>query len=168
MSCGVASHTAPEFSSANVGYSTAAGTELELKGRNAAGFRWQASYALAATSDHTVLNTGGMPTGIVEYAHSAPEHVIIGGIGYSRGKWETDLLGRWQSSYQDYRLNADRSALLPVTIDNYVTLDARVGYRLTETVLVSLSAQQFNQSTLVETAGPPVERRVIVSLTVRL
>ena len=159
---------APMFVSANVGYSTAAGAELELKGHNAAGFRWQASYSLAATTDHTVLNTGAMTTGIVEYAHSVPEHVVIGGIGYTRGKWELDLLGRWQSSYLDYRLNDSRTALLPVNVDNYLTLDARVGYRLTETMTLSLSAQQFNQSRLLETAGPPVERRVIAGVTVRL
>lgn len=164
----VSSAGAPLFFSSNVGYSAAAGTELELKGRNAAGFHWQASYSLAATTDHTVLNQGPEPTGIVEYAHSTPEHVAIGAIGYARDRLELDLLARWQSSYLDYRLSADRSALLAVTVDNYVMLDARIGYRLTDTLTVSLAGQQFNQTALVETAGPPVERRVIASMTVRL
>ena len=159
---------APLFSSGNVGWSSAAGTELGIKGHNAAGFRWQASYALAATTDHTVLNQGGMPSSIVEYAHSTPEHVVIGGIGYTRDRLELDLMARWQSSYLDFRLNPDRTALLPVNVDNYITLNARVGYRLTDAVSLAVSAQQFNQSRLVETAGPPVERRIIASITVRL
>jgi iron complex outermembrane receptor protein len=109
-----------------------------------------------------------MPSSIVEYAHSTPEHVVIGGIGYTRDRLELDLMARWQSSYLDFRLNPDRTALLAVNVDNYVTMNARVGYRLTDTVSLAVSAQQFNQSQLVETAGPPVERRIIASITVRL
>jgi iron complex outermembrane receptor protein len=161
-------HGTPIFYSQNVGDTDAAGAELELKGHNAAGFRWNASYAFVATSDHTVLDDGPRPTSIVEYAHSTPNHVVIGGIGYSRDKLELDLLARWQASYLDYRVNQQRTALLAVNIDNYVTMTARVGYRLTEALTLALTAQQFNQSQLVETAGPPVERQIIVSLTVRL
>lgn len=159
---------APLFFSSNVGYSTAAGGELALKGHDASGFHWQVSYSLAATTDHTPLNRGPAPTGLVEYAHSAPEHVVIGGFGWAHGKWELDLLGRWQSSYLDYRLDANRTALLPVNVDNYVTLDGRIGYSLTKRVTLAVTAQQFNQSQLAQTAGPPVERRLIVSVTVRL
>ena len=165
---GFSSVGAPLFFSSNVGWSSAAGTELEIKGHNAAGFRWNASYALAATTDHTVLNQGGMPSSIVEYAHSAPEHVVIGGIGYTWERLELDLMARWQSSYLDFRLNPDRTALLPVNVDNYVMMNARVGCRLTDSLSLALTAQQFNQSQLYETAGPPVERRIIASVSVRL
>jgi iron complex outermembrane receptor protein len=158
----------PVFFAQNVGYSTAAGIELELKGHNAGGFHWNASYALAATTDHTVLNAGPVPTSIVEYAHSTPEHVVIAGIGYARGKLELDLMARWQSSYLDFRLTPDRTGLLAVNIDNYMTMNARVGYRLTDSLTLALAAQQFNQSQLSETAGPPVQRQIIVSLTLRL
>jgi iron complex outermembrane receptor protein len=159
---------APLFFSSNVGWSSAAGTELEVKGHNASGFRWQASYALAATTNHTVLNQGSMPSSIVAYAHSTPEHVAIGGIGYTWDRLELDLVARWQSSYLDFRLNPERTALLPVNVDNYVTMNARAGYRLTDAVSLAITAQQFNQSQLVETAGPPVERRIIASITVHL
>ena len=159
---------APLFLSSNVGWSSAAGTELEVKGQNVQGFRWNASYALAATTNHTVLNDGAMPSSIVEYAHSAPENVVIGGIGYTRDRLELDLVARWQSSYLDFRLNPDRTALLPVDVDSYVTMNARVGYRLTDAVLMAVTAQQFNRSQLIETAGPLVERRIIASITVRL
>jgi iron complex outermembrane receptor protein len=159
---------APLFSSSNVGYSTAAGSELEIKGHNAEGFRWNASYALAATTNHTALNQGPMPSSIVEYAHSTPEHVAIGGIGYTWERLELDLMTRWQSSYLDFRLNPNRTAMLPVNVDNYVSMNARAGYRLTDTLSLALTAQQFNQSQLFETAGPPVQRRIIASVTVRL
>ena len=159
---------APVFFSDNVGYSTAAGVELELKGHSESGFRWNASYALVSTTDHTPLDQGPVLTGTVDYAHSTPDHVLIGGVGYTRDKWELDLRARWQSSYLDFRLNPARRALQAVNIDNYITMNARIGYRVTDNLTVALSAQQFNQSQLVESAGPPVQRQIILSVSVHL
>ena len=158
----------PVFFSQNVGYSTAAGAEIGIKGHSSSGFHWNASYRLAGTTDHTMLNQVPPPSSIVEYAHSTPRHVVIGGIGYARDKLELDLMARWQSSYLDFRMNSQRTYLMPVEVDNYLTVNARVGYRVTERVTLGLTAQQFNQSQLIETAGPPVERRIIGSITVRL
>lgn len=58
--------------------------------------------------------------------------------------------------------------MLPVNIDNDLMLNARAGYRLTDTISAAVAAQQFDQSRLVQTAGPPVERRIIASLTLKL
>lgn len=159
---------APVFYSQNVGYSTAAGAEIALKGHAASGLRWNASYALVATTNHTPLNQGPAPTGTVEYAHSTPDHVVIGGVGYTQDRLELDLMGRWQASYLDYRLNDNRTALVPINVDNYISLNARIGYRLTDTLTAAVTARQFNQSQLNETAGPPVQRSLIVSLTARM
>ncbi|HEY1930557.1 MAG TPA: TonB-dependent receptor plug domain-containing protein [Acetobacteraceae bacterium] len=158
----------PVFFSANVGYSTAAGAEIGIKGHNSAGFHWNASYSFVSTTDHTVLNQTPPPTSIVEYGNSTPRNVVIGGIGYARDKWELDVQARWQSSYLDFRMNPQRTYLLPIEIDNYLTATARVGYRVTDRVTLGLTAQQFNQSQLLETAGPPVERRIIGSVSVRM
>jgi hypothetical protein len=65
-------------------------------------------------------------------------------------------------------VNPQRTGLVAVNIDNYVTMTARVGYRLTDTLTLALTAQQFARDQLVETAGPPVQRQIIASLTVRL
>ena len=159
---------APVFFSDNVGYSTAAGMELELKGHADSGFRWNARYALVSTTNHTPLGQGPVLTGTVDYAHSTPDHVLTGGIGYARDNWELDLRSRWQSSYLDFRLNPARTALNAVNIDNYITMNARIGYRVTDSLTVALTAQQFNQSQLVETAGPPVQRQIILSMSAHL
>jgi iron complex outermembrane receptor protein len=158
----------PIFYSSNVGYSIAAGGELGIKGHNTSGWRWNASYALVATADHTSLNRGALPSGVVTDANSTPEHVVLLGVGYSWERLEADLLTRWQSDFLDFRLTPDRSALTRVTIDNYVTMDARIGYRVLDNVTAAFSVQQLNAPHLVESAGPPMERRVIVSITVRL
>lgn len=163
-----ASTGAPVFFSSNVGYSTAVGLEIGIKGANPHGFRWNVSYAAVSTTDHTSLNRGPVPTGIVEYAHATPKNVVIAGLGYTYENLELDLMTRWQSTYLDYRLNANSSAIQPINVNNYVLFNARAGYRITENVTVALVGQQFNSPRLAQTAGPPVERRIIASVTLRL
>jgi outer membrane receptor for ferrienterochelin and colicins len=164
----VSSLGVPLFFSTNVGYSTAVGAEIGLKGRNEAGYHWNLSYALVSTTDHTTLNRGPFVASIVEYNHSAPRNVITAGVGWARNRWELDLLARWQSSYLDFRPDAQRLGLIPVDVGNYVLFDARAGYRLADNITLALTAQQFNQNRIVQTAGPLVERRIILSLTFRL
>jgi hypothetical protein len=76
-------------------------------------------------------------------------------------------MGRWQSSYIDYQPTGVGDYLQPVAIANYLILNARIGYRVTDNLLLSVVAQQFNAASLVQTAGPPVERRVIGTVTIR-
>ncbi len=156
----------PAFFSANVGYTTAAGIEIGLKGHSESGWRWNVSYAFTATTDNTSLNQGGVLTSTVNYACSAPRNVVDAGIGYSREKWELDLIGRWQSNFCDFRATGSNLGLERVSIDNYATLNARIGYAVIEHVTLALAAQQLNQATIVRTAGPPYERRIIASVTV--
>src|SRR6185312_15298476 len=44
---------------ANVGYSTAAGFEIGIRGHAPSGWRWNLSYALAETTNHASVNQGG-------------------------------------------------------------------------------------------------------------
>jgi outer membrane receptor for ferrienterochelin and colicins len=114
-----------------------------------------------------VLNKGAVFASTIDYAHSVPQHVVTAEIGYSRDRLELDLLGRWQSSYTDFLNTQESLQLQPVEVQNYITLNARVGYRLTDHFTAAVTAQQFNMSRLIQTAGPPVERLIIASITVR-
>ena len=140
---------------------------LGLHGQTPGGFRWSASYALASTTDHTTLNRGPPATSTIDYALSAPRNVVDASIGYTRDRVEVDLQVRWQSSFIDYRPTGASFYLQPVEVRNYVTANARVAYKLTDRLTAALTAQQFNTSRLYQTAGPPVERRIIASLTAR-
>ncbi len=157
----------PALLAGNVGRSDAAGVELGVKGHAGSGWRWQLNYAFAATTDNTVLNKGSVPSSAIDYGHSVPRHVVTAGIGYSRDRLEMDVLGRWQSSYRDFLEASGSLQLQPVEVQNYITLDARVGYRLTDQITAAVTAQQFNMSRVMQTAGPPVERQIIGSITVR-
>lgn len=156
----------PILLTSNVGSSNAMGAQIGIKGHADSGFRWNVSYAYVATTDNTVLNRGGLITSAINYANSTPRSVGIAGIGYTRDRWELDLMGRWQSSYQDFRASVSNPFLLePVEVRNYVSLNARAAYRLTDNFTVHVSAQQFNASQLLQTAGPLVERRVLFGIT---
>ncbi|HLJ06829.1 MAG TPA: TonB-dependent receptor plug domain-containing protein [Acetobacteraceae bacterium] len=156
----------PLLLTSNVGSSNAMGAQIGIKGHADSGFRWNVSYAYVATTDNTVLNRGGLITSAINYANSTPRSVGIAGIGYTRDRWELDLMGRWQSSYQDFRASVSNPFLLePVEVRNYVSLNARAAYRLTDNFTVHVSAQQFNASQLLQTAGPLVERRVLFGIT---
>lgn len=165
----IGSHGIPSFTSGNVGFSTAAGLEIGIRGHSDSGWRWNASYALAATTDHTSLNQSGLIDSVVEYAQSVPRNVVIAGVGYSQGKWEADLQARWQSSYLDFRMlpGIAGTQLQPVTVENYVTANGRIAYRVLENMTLALTLQQFNQARIGETAGPRVERQIILSATAR-
>ncbi len=147
----------------NTGYSDAVGGELGLKGQSAAGFRWNASYTFELISDHTTLNQVAL-TSPQNYQDGTPTSVVILGGGYTRDKLELDAQGRWQSRFTDYDYTV--RGLAPVYVKDYLTLMARVGYNLTDHVTVALVGQQLNVSRLIESAGPPVERSVIGSVTV--
>ena len=151
----------------NAGYSTAIGAEVGIKGRVPSGWRWNLSYALAVTTDHTSLNKEGTLLSTQFYSRSVPAHVVIAGIGYARDKWEAGLMARWQSSFLDARAGNGLSGLQLVNVNNYVTFTARVGYRVLDTLTLALTAQQFNAPRLVTTAAAPTERRLIASATLR-
>jgi outer membrane receptor for ferrienterochelin and colicins len=157
----------PEFRgiAANVGNSTAAGAEIGLRGHALSGFRWNASYSFISIADHTTLDHLISPQ---NFARGTPTHVVVLGGGYTYGPWEFDVQSRLQSWYVDYRYALGTATLETVKIGNYLSADARIGYRLTDNVTVALSSQQFNVSHLTVTAAPPVERRVFLSVTVHL
>jgi outer membrane receptor for ferrienterochelin and colicins len=157
----------PVLMTTNVGSSQAVGSELGLRGQTPRGFRWNVSYAFVVTTDDTSLKPDLNASNVIDYAASVPRHVVTGGIGYTRGPLEMDLLARWQSSYRDYRSASGTFDLEPVEVDNYVTMNGRIGYRIADGLTAALTGQQLNTSRLYQTAGPPVQRRLILSLTAR-
>lgn len=134
------------------------GSEIGVRG-SAEGFRWNTSYALADVHDRTpapLLLTA--PS--VSYQRQTPVHAVIVGGGWSWDRVDVDAQLRWQSRYQDFRLNESLQTALPVTVPNFVTANVRFAYRLTDTVVASLTAEQLNRQFQMQTAGVATERRV--------
>ncbi len=152
---------------ANVGHSSAVGGEIGLRGRSPSGLRWNASYSAISIADRLSINRDGIFSP-QNYQAGTPAHVVVLGGGYTRGPWELDLQGRWQSAFLDYSASANQNTLQPVEVGGYVVLNARAAYKVTRTVTLALSALQFNNSHLTQAAAPPVERRVFLSVTAHL
>ncbi len=150
---------------ANVGSSSAMGTELGVRGHSSTGFRWNASYSFISITDHLSINQDGIFSP-QNFQQGTPTHVVVLGGGYTFDRWELDAQARWQSWYLDYRANPADVTLQPIKVGNYVLLNARVGYRVSDNIVAAVSAQQFNVSHLLVSSGPPIDRRVIASVTV--
>jgi iron complex outermembrane receptor protein len=148
----------------NAGYSDAIGGELGIKGHSLSGFRWNASYAFEIIRDHTAYDNISLSTP-PNYHDGTPTSVVILGGGYTWEKLEIDAQARWQSRFTDYQLTPTGPA--PVYIADYLTTRLRVGYNLTDHLTVALTGQQLNVPRLLQSAGPPVERSLIASVTAR-
>jgi outer membrane receptor protein involved in Fe transport len=150
----------------NLGHSAAFGGETTLKGLTPFGLRWTASYARITITGAAGAMSAGSPPSYPDFPGGTPTDVLIGGIGYDWGKVELDAQARWQSGFTDFLPSAGGGSM-PWPVHAYATLNARVGYRLMDQLTVALSSQQINESRQFQTAGPAVERRVLLSLSWR-
>jgi iron complex outermembrane receptor protein len=152
----------------NIGNSTATGGELSLKGFSASGWRWKAAYALARVRDGLSVNQDvDAPDSSVDNQRGNPVHAVILSLGKTWGDWEVDVAGRWQSHFDDIAIGQDGTSLARVHINNTLTVNGRVGYTVNERITVAVAGQQLNRSHLIQTAGPPLERRVLGTLAIR-
>ena len=74
-------------------------------------------------------------------------------------------MGRWQSWFIDYRADPTQSEPRKVKVGNGLTVNALGAYRLTDHITAALTARQFNVSHRLVSSGPPIERRIFLSLT---
>jgi iron complex outermembrane receptor protein len=156
---------APTLTAENVGSSNEIGFELGLRGKTPRGLRWNASYRYASISDDITATAAAIPNVQTRYARGTPVHAVIIGLGYNLQKWEFDTQGLWQSPTTDFATG--RAGENAVTIGNYVTLNARIGYRLTDYLTLAGTVQQLNTSRALETAGDTIDRRFTASANVR-
>ena len=149
----------------NFGGSSETGIEIGVKGSNAR-LHWEASYTWAAVDDHSpAAELQSAPS--VSYQRQTPTQSVILGGGYRWGRFDLDGQARWQSHFDDFAFNTTQNEVGEVSISNYVTVNARLAYHVNDQVTASLLAQQLNQQSIVESAGVPIERRVIATVEAR-
>lgn len=151
------------YQSANFGASDETGFEISLKKRASEGLRWNIGYKYAIIDDK--IWSGIAPGAYSAFQGSTPRHTVDFGIGYGLDRWEFDLLGRWQSQFTDY-IYTVTYGYQPVTLPDYVTLNAHVGFRATDWLTLGATAEQFDEARIRERAGLATDRRLIFSSTV--
>jgi outer membrane receptor for ferrienterochelin and colicins len=147
----------------NDGSSYELGVELGVRGSSDAGFRWNLSYAYSTIHDDITASIANSAVATGSFDSGTPLSRVILGGGYSGGRWEFDVQGRFQSRYLDTTMGPHGPQT--IMISKYVTANARIGYRAWDHLTIAGTVQQLNAARLVETAGDYIERRFIASAT---
>lgn len=158
----------PLISPTNIGNSEADGLELSVKGSFLQDWRWGFSYTPEVITDYFAASLPISMTGI-DFQHTTPTHIVKANLGWSHGSWEIDGYLQYKSSFYGVvpgpgGVETGSGAL--ARIDDYVSIDGRVAYKLNGWSTLALSAQNASQSSQQQTAGSNVERTVFGTLTV--
>jgi iron complex outermembrane receptor protein len=152
--------------SGNIGNSSANGIELSIKGDFLDAWHWGAGYSAEFITDRlTPMLTPDFAR--IDFQHTTPNNTVTANLGWSEGPWEADGFLKYESAFYG-------QALLPLVgvapsltfVSNYVSVDGRIAYKLTDAVTISLSGQNITQSSQQQTSGANVERRVIGGVAV--
>ena len=122
----------------NVGESTVIGTELAFEGHVAEAWSYRLGYTFLIVDDDLEVNQAARAFA-VDNEESTPTHSVDLGLGYDADPFDADIGFRWQS---------ERTLLTPndtptfevgmVDVDHVFDLSAKVGYRLTPKLKLSL------------------------------
>ena len=155
----------PYTGQSNMGASIGRGLELSLKGTFQNNWRWGANYRFESISDHF------FPRGIggasyIDFEHATPDHVVKANLGWASDKWEIDGYLGYQSGTRGLATMPFVSGSVLIPVQSYVSVDAKIAYRLTDWASFAISGQNLLESPQQQTSGPYVERRVFVTFTV--
>ena len=154
------------FTSANVARSHAEGIELALKGKFLSDWRWGLSYTPEVVTDRFNPGLTNLTTN-VDFQHTNPVHVVNANLGWSHGPWEIDGFLRYESRFYGFVPVVAGLFTTLAPINDYVSIDGRIAYQLTDRITLALSGQNITQATQRQTSAPNVERRVIGTITVK-
>ncbi len=146
----------------NRGNTSASGAEVIFKGANQSGWSWTAS--LNARSVNDALTPSAGPYDIsLDYAATTPKYVATFGVGKTWGAFEFNLLGKWQSHSKTW----EPYAFMPGFVDlpDFLTMTARVGWKISDHFTLAVTAAQFNKQTIYEQSGVPDKSRYMITLT---
>jgi len=145
----------------NVGTSQGEGGEIELAGKSASGFRWDASYSFQTIQDASLVSQ------TLNYNGSAPENHYRLLLGYTHGSWEFDAAGQYVSSTTQYRQYPTSLTPSLTATTGYESLSARIGYNITDNITAALTGTNLSSQTTSESPYPDIERQVFLGLTAK-
>lgn len=147
----------------SIGDSREIGLEVSAKGELLDHWNWSAGYAPRIVTDKPT--SPSTVTG-VGFKQMTPIHVINASLGWSSGPWQIDGFARWQSSSIGFA-NDGTGIFTPVRITTYLSLDARIAYKITDNLTLAISGQQVTMDSQQQTALGNVDRRLLGTVSVR-
>jgi outer membrane receptor protein involved in Fe transport len=146
----------------NVGNSEEFGVELSAKGTISGGWHWSIGYSPRLVRDHFLPDEPTLQTS-VDFARTTPQHVVDVSGGWSNGKWEIDIAGRFQSSF-DGLVPTPETLFVVDRIHSYLTVDARVAYRIMPNLTASVVGRGITMNTQQQTSIGTVDRQVFAMI----
>ena len=146
----------PTYMPYNLGTSRMLGIELSAAGRWSQALRWGLEYRLAATE-------ASFQPALIEYKRASPRHVVSARLGWTHGPFEADLFGRYASETLGYRV-IDVSNTVQQSVSDFVSLAARLSYRLNDRLSLALEGENLLQQYHRQTIALQAERRAYLSL----
>ncbi|MFC0388893.1 TonB-dependent receptor plug domain-containing protein [Muricoccus vinaceus] len=144
------------YTPVNLGKARVAGFEASADGVLPGRFIWGLRYRLSAVSSDFRPSQQ-------DPKRVSPRHLATLRLGWSDDRWEVDVFGRYSSSIWGYRaLNEEDVAY--VEVKNYAALAARLGYKLTERMTLSIEGENLLHGRQRQNLAIEAERRVYVSL----
>src|SRR6185437_132517 len=149
----------------NVGDSHATGLESAVDGNFLTHWRWGANIRWETETDlfNPIAEEG---TTFLDFDDTTPHVVANAHIGWSGGPWEADAYAQYVSGMEGLVGVGHGLASMLVPVHHYFEADGRIAYRLTGRMTAALSGQNLLHSVQRQTSGPPVERRVLGTLTI--
>jgi outer membrane receptor protein involved in Fe transport len=120
---------------------------------------------------------------LTNFEDTTPRHSVNASIGWTGNSWELDAFLRYQSAMEGFQptpeliVDPTQSFLgvfgpsptvapdLLVPVSSYTTLDIRAGRKLGERVTLSLTGRNLLHKEQRQTAGLPVERSILGTVT---
>jgi outer membrane receptor for ferrienterochelin and colicins len=148
---------------ATIGNSRALGTEIALDGRWLEHWRWGASVRLERVRNSFSATTAA-GVGQVDPEHETPTQLAKINLGWSQGRWESDVYLSYQTQTDGLNYNG-ASPGVPILVPAYTAVDARVAYRLNAHLGLALSGQNLQHTQQTQTSGEPVRRRLLATFS---
>jgi outer membrane receptor for ferrienterochelin and colicins len=148
----------------STGTSTANGMEIGVDGTFQQSWRWGLNVEFEHVKDRfPPQTTGGIA--YLDYEDSTPESIINANIGYTRGRWQADLYGHFESETSQLRPAPGMSYSQSFFFHPFFELEVRLGYQITSHATLALSGQNLLHAEQAQTSGPAVERRILGRFT---
>lgn len=141
----------------NLDSSHAYGLELSAAGRVLEEFDWGVEYRLAVVEE-------GDRRSFANFGRASPRNLVSARLGWGRGPLRADLFGRYSTTVEGYRVT--EAGIVPIKVDDYASLAARVGYKVTEQATVALEGSSLLHERQRQGIGAEAERRIYLSLRI--
>jgi outer membrane receptor protein involved in Fe transport len=145
-----------------IGDSHSVGATFALDGRLLGHWRWGASLRLERVRQ-SFSAAAAAATGQVDPSNETPTQLAKFNVGWSQGRWESDVYLGYQSHTAGLDYNGFTGT--PVVVPAYTAVDARVAYQWNAHLLLALSGQNLLHAQQMQTSGEPVQRRWLATLT---